>query len=110
MEDWNRTLDGAPIRIGIGIHYGPCILGDIGSERRLEYAVLGDVVNVASRLESLSRESDSPVMASAELVDAARAQDGVAADVLLQGYCAGAPRALKGRSEPIGVWEGGPAG
>jgi len=109
MADWNRTRDGAPIGIGLGIHYGPCILGDIGSERRLEYAVLGDVVNVASRLETLSRESGHPIMVSEELVAAARAQDAAAADALLEGYHAGAPRALKGRSEPIAVWEGGAA-
>ncbi|TNE35071.1 MAG: adenylate/guanylate cyclase domain-containing protein, partial [Alphaproteobacteria bacterium] len=50
MRDWNyfRQKDGqAPIRLSVGVHYGTVVLGDIGSERRLEYAVLGDVVNVA---------------------------------------------------------------
>ncbi len=109
MEALNAERAGAPVRIGIGLHYGSCILGDIGSERRLEFAVLGDVVNVASRLESLSRDSDHAVIASAELIAAARTQDAAAAAALLQGYRDGGPRTVKGRSEPILVWEGGPA-
>ena len=60
IDAWNRERGGPgrePIRLSIGIHYGEVVLGDIGSERRLEFAVLGDVVNVASRLEQLTREA-----------------------------------------------------
>ena len=72
IAEWNqlRKASGFPtVRLSIGVHYGPVVRGDIGTERRLEYAVLGDTVNVASRLESATAVLGDTVNPNARLLD-----------------------------------------
>jgi adenylate cyclase len=61
------------IQLSVGLHYGQVVLGDIGLNR-LEFAVIGNTVNVASRLESLTREFRCSLVASNDLVQRARAE------------------------------------
>jgi adenylate cyclase len=51
-----------PLRIGIGLNTGPCVVGNMGSDFRFNYSVLGDTVNVASRLEARTKDYRIPIV------------------------------------------------
>ena len=103
---WNRerrALGLEPVRIGVGLHHGPVVLGNIGDRNRLEFAVLGDTVNVASRLERLTRELGAEICVSDDLIEQVRRESG--ADWAEIGHFRPASdQRLKGRGDPIGVW------
>src|SRR5260221_10432969 len=51
-----------PLRVGIGLNTGPCVVGDMGSDFRFNYSVLGDTVNLASRLEGRTKDYRVPII------------------------------------------------
>jgi adenylate cyclase len=60
---WERGFD-LNLKIGIGINSGDAILGNIGSENKLNYTIVGDTVNVASRLQELTKFYECPIIIS----------------------------------------------
>ncbi len=87
-----------PVAVGIGLHLGEAVLGDIGGGERFEFAVIGDAVNVASRLERLTRDLDTPVVLSGAIADA------VNASPMLAAYARLPAQALRGRDGAMEVW------
>jgi len=99
-----RHRDGEmPLRVGVGLHFGAVVLGDIGDERQLEFAVIGDTVNVASRLQELTRSLGTPLVASAAVVAAAARAPGFE-PALLEGMMERGDEAIRGRDQGVRIW------
>lgn len=106
LAQWNAeriTAGLEPVHVGIGVNYGSVIAGDIGNARRLEYSVIGDAVNVASRLEHLTRSIHTPLVVSDSLVQAIRKSD-APEQPLLDHLTEGGSHKLKGRTSSVRVW------
>jgi adenylate cyclase len=95
-----KDRDLPPIRLRIGICSGPVITGSMGGSSRMEYAVIGDAVNISARLESLHKErmgNDCRVLLASDTKD-----------LLVEGrwrFADWGPQLVKGREQPVEVYE-----
>ena len=96
--------DETPLAIGIGLNYGPAVLGDVGSEHSMSFTVIGDTVNTASRLQGLTRALKTPLVVGGPLVDAIRAGSSEIAAALVSQLQDQGEQALRGRAGAVRVW------
>ncbi|MEZ4365491.1 MAG: adenylate/guanylate cyclase domain-containing protein [Kofleriaceae bacterium] len=102
LVEHNRARAAAglpPLVQGIGVHFGPVVAGNIGTAQRVQYTVVGDVVNLASRLESATKDHEVAVLLSEDVVAAAAADA-----ALLPPTRAVAEIAVRGRSAGLRVY------
>ena len=70
LNEKNGETGRAPLNYGIGVHVGDVMYGNIGSRSRLDFTVIGPAVNMASRLEALTKQLGKPVLLSRAFADA----------------------------------------
>jgi adenylate cyclase len=84
-----------PLNVGIGLNTGPCVVGNMGSDFRFNYSVLGDTVNVASRLEARTKDYRVPIVIGAQTEQQAKEKFATIEIDRIQ---------VKGKSEPETVF------
>ena len=84
-----------PLRVGIGLNTGPCVVGNMGSDFRFNYSVLGDTVNVASRLEARTKDYRLPLVIGSRTAERAQEKFATMEIDLIQ---------VKGKKQPEAVF------
>jgi adenylate cyclase len=96
VQDWGKTGPPPPLKIGVGVNTGPMVAGNMGSRDRFDYTVMGDNVNLGSRLEGLNKVYKTQIIISQSTLDQ-----------LGDGFwvrCLDRVR-VKGKGDPVAIYE-----
>jgi adenylate cyclase len=91
----DKTRAGLEIKIGIGLNSGDCVVGNMGSQTRFDYSVLGDAVNIASRLEGATKTYNKNIIFGVETYEALKVETGAVELGTIQ---------VKGRAAPLAIY------
>jgi len=111
LECWNEEREARGelrLVIGIGLNYGPAVLGDVGSEHSFSFTVIGDTVNTASRLQRLTRSLEAPLVVGDALVNAINSEASSTAASLVSQLNDRGEQALRGRAGAVRIWTSKP--
>jgi adenylate cyclase len=95
-----ESVDYPPVEIGVGVHFGPVIIGTVGCDDRMDTTVIGDSVNISYRLESLAPKYDADIIVSSQLLDQLTIDSKTEIAYRFVDFVR-----VKGRKEPIEVYE-----
>ena len=98
LQMFNVSRLGENVSLGIGINYGPMVAGVMGTNTRKEYTVIGDIVNTASRIESLNKEFSTSLLISQSVYDNLDAN-------LKDQFESMPPTMVKGKDQPISIYK-----
>ncbi len=99
LAEFNLTGVYPHVQAGVGVHAGPLVAGNVGTDERAEYTVLGDTVNVAARIEGQTKEQRADILVSDVVVALLGPEDRAAIPVQSCG-----PILLKGKSAPMELY------
>ena len=104
VSQWNAQRVNNPdkaIRVAVGIHWGEVVQGDIGTDKQLEFTVVGDTVNIASRVEAYCRALNATVLVTAEFIESLIAEGRV--DVA-NAFTSEGRHMLRGCKDPVHLY------
>jgi adenylate cyclase len=107
LERWNHEREGhgeARLDIGIGVNYGPVVLGDVGSEHSMSFTAIGDTVNTAARLQVLTRSMKTPLVVGDAVIRAVQALSPEIATERIRRLEDQGEHSLRGRANPVRLW------